>query len=283
MGLDLDRFWRSTSITRSAPFDVLREATPPVSGERCSHGAVFVGSSVPSPLRVPRTTGRSLALEERQKLFREFSPGFFDLIVVDKCYRGSAAEDLAWVKSSNISRPDANRPRRHAEGDQIVAPAVRKYQSILVEASVPICFMTEPFELQFVSHMQHAALEINDHQVVRRRLSQGLFDRTGRTQAHARRFNLAPWSRPGVNGPGSVIAGALFCYGVGNDLPGRAQNGTAQRRVLALTFRADLYPLAAVRCIVAERLAGPAVVLFAEFGGGGRSGTGSHRRARARE
>jgi type I restriction enzyme R subunit len=34
--------------------------------------------------------------EERQKLFREFSAGFFDLIVVDECHRGSAAEDSAW-------------------------------------------------------------------------------------------------------------------------------------------------------------------------------------------
>jgi type I restriction enzyme R subunit len=34
--------------------------------------------------------------EDRQKLFREFSPGFFDLIVVDECHRGSAAEDSAW-------------------------------------------------------------------------------------------------------------------------------------------------------------------------------------------
>ena len=34
--------------------------------------------------------------EDRQKLFREFSPGFFDLIVVDECHRGSAAEDAAW-------------------------------------------------------------------------------------------------------------------------------------------------------------------------------------------
>jgi type I restriction enzyme R subunit len=31
--------------------------------------------------------------EERQKLFKEFSPGFFDLIVIDECHRGSAAED----------------------------------------------------------------------------------------------------------------------------------------------------------------------------------------------
>jgi type I restriction enzyme R subunit len=33
---------------------------------------------------------------EQEKLFREFSPGFFDLIVIDECHRGSAAEDSAW-------------------------------------------------------------------------------------------------------------------------------------------------------------------------------------------
>ena len=34
--------------------------------------------------------------EERQKVFRELSPTFFDLIVVDECHRGSVAEDSAW-------------------------------------------------------------------------------------------------------------------------------------------------------------------------------------------
>jgi type I restriction enzyme, R subunit len=34
--------------------------------------------------------------EERQKLFREFSPGFFDLIIIDECHRGSADQDSAW-------------------------------------------------------------------------------------------------------------------------------------------------------------------------------------------
>lgn len=34
--------------------------------------------------------------DERQKLFKDFSPEFFDLIVIDECHRGSAAEDSAW-------------------------------------------------------------------------------------------------------------------------------------------------------------------------------------------
>lgn len=34
--------------------------------------------------------------EDRQKLFREFSQTFFDLIVIDECHRGSSGEDSAW-------------------------------------------------------------------------------------------------------------------------------------------------------------------------------------------
>jgi type I restriction enzyme R subunit len=34
--------------------------------------------------------------EERQKIYRELSPDFFDLIIIDECHRGSAAEDSAW-------------------------------------------------------------------------------------------------------------------------------------------------------------------------------------------
>ena len=34
--------------------------------------------------------------EERDKAYRNLSPGFFDLIVIDECHRGSAAEDSAW-------------------------------------------------------------------------------------------------------------------------------------------------------------------------------------------
>jgi type I restriction enzyme R subunit len=39
--------------------------------------------------------------EDRQKLFREFSPGFFDLIVIDECHRGSADADSAWHEILN--------------------------------------------------------------------------------------------------------------------------------------------------------------------------------------
>ncbi len=34
--------------------------------------------------------------EEEQNIYKQFSPGFFDLIVVDECHRGSAAEASAW-------------------------------------------------------------------------------------------------------------------------------------------------------------------------------------------
>ena len=34
--------------------------------------------------------------EEEQKIYKQFSPDFFDLIVIDECHRGSAATDSAW-------------------------------------------------------------------------------------------------------------------------------------------------------------------------------------------
>src|SRR4029078_3818094 len=36
--------------------------------------------------------------EEDQNIYKQFSPDFFDLIVVDECHRGSAADDAAWRK-----------------------------------------------------------------------------------------------------------------------------------------------------------------------------------------
>jgi type I restriction enzyme R subunit len=34
--------------------------------------------------------------EEDQNIYKQFSPDFFDLIIIDECHRGSAAEDSAW-------------------------------------------------------------------------------------------------------------------------------------------------------------------------------------------
>ncbi len=34
--------------------------------------------------------------EEERNIYKEFSPDFFDLIVIDECHRGSAADDAAW-------------------------------------------------------------------------------------------------------------------------------------------------------------------------------------------
>lgn len=67
------------------------------------------GSAIDLPLAVDRKRRIDTAFEiylglyqaitgpeQRQKLYRELSPDFFDLIVIDECHRGSAAEDSAW-------------------------------------------------------------------------------------------------------------------------------------------------------------------------------------------
>lgn len=35
-------------------------------------------------------------MEEEKNIFKQFSPDFFDLVIVDECHRGSAREDAAW-------------------------------------------------------------------------------------------------------------------------------------------------------------------------------------------
>ncbi|MFH2143590.1 MAG: DEAD/DEAH box helicase family protein [Bacteroidota bacterium] len=39
--------------------------------------------------------------EEEADVYKQFSPGFFDLIVIDECHRGSAKEDSAWHEILN--------------------------------------------------------------------------------------------------------------------------------------------------------------------------------------
>ena len=53
--------------------------------------------------------------EEWQKLYRELSPDFFDLIIIDECHRGSAADDSAWREILEyFSNCHPDRPYRHA-------------------------------------------------------------------------------------------------------------------------------------------------------------------------
>ena len=37
-------------------------------------------------------------IEEEQNIYKLFSPNFFDLVIIDECHRGSAADDAAWRK-----------------------------------------------------------------------------------------------------------------------------------------------------------------------------------------
>ncbi len=71
--------------------------------ERCDGTKVQLVTAIDSKRRVDTSYEIYLGLyqaitgpEERQKLYREFSPEFFDCIVIDECHRGSAAEDSVW-------------------------------------------------------------------------------------------------------------------------------------------------------------------------------------------
>ena len=57
--------------------------------------------------------------EDRQKLFRELSPDFFDLIVIDECHRGSAAEDSAWREILDYFSSATQIGLRHPERDGV--------------------------------------------------------------------------------------------------------------------------------------------------------------------
>lgn len=43
--------------------------------------------------------------EEHQKAYKQVDPDFFDLIVIDECHRGSAAEDSAWREILDYFKP----------------------------------------------------------------------------------------------------------------------------------------------------------------------------------
>jgi type I restriction enzyme, R subunit len=72
--------------------------------------------------------------EDRQKLFREFSPGFFDLIVVDECHRGSADDDAAWREileyfsaATQIGMTATPKETRYASNINYFGPPVYSY------------------------------------------------------------------------------------------------------------------------------------------------------------
>jgi len=43
--------------------------------------------------------------EEEKNVYKQFSPGFFDLVVIDECHRGSARDDSAWREILDYFEP----------------------------------------------------------------------------------------------------------------------------------------------------------------------------------
>ena len=74
-----------TIATRSKPAEVIPTAIDPKSRQVDPSYEIYL--SLYQAITGP---------EEHQKLYKGFSPDFFDLIVIDECHRGSAAEDSAW-------------------------------------------------------------------------------------------------------------------------------------------------------------------------------------------
>ena len=56
------------------------------------------GKKLDSSYEIYLSLYQQLAGDEYDEPFREFKPGFFDLIVVDECHRGSAKEESRWRK-----------------------------------------------------------------------------------------------------------------------------------------------------------------------------------------
>jgi len=72
--------------------------------------------------------------EDRQKLYRELSPDFFDLIVVDECHRGSAADDSAWREiltyfgsATQIGMTATPKETEYVSNSNYFGPAVYSY------------------------------------------------------------------------------------------------------------------------------------------------------------
>ena len=56
--------------------------------------------------------------EEEKNVYKQFSRGFFDLVVIDECHRGSAREDSAWREILDYFEPAIQLGlTAHPEGD----------------------------------------------------------------------------------------------------------------------------------------------------------------------
>ena len=94
---------------------MLSSAMPPGTTNRASRLLEIVSQTCTSPFgnAMTKITNRTVdkafeiylclyqavtGTEEEQNIYKQFSPDFFDLIVVDECHRGSADEDAAWRK-----------------------------------------------------------------------------------------------------------------------------------------------------------------------------------------
>lgn len=95
------RLWKAGTVKRVlflADRNILVDQT--LSGDFKPFGGVMTkvtGRHIDKAFEVYLTLYQAVTgTEEERNVYRQFSPDFFDLIVIDECHRGSANEDSAW-------------------------------------------------------------------------------------------------------------------------------------------------------------------------------------------
>ncbi len=126
--------------------------------------------------------------EEWKNIYKQFSPQFFDLIVVDECHRGSAAEDSEWREVLEY----------FSEATQIgmtATPRETKYTSNIDYFGEPVYFysLRQGIEDGFLAPYKVIRVYI-DKDLEGWRPPKGLFDKYGR-EVEDRIYNLKDYDR----------------------------------------------------------------------------------------
>lgn len=126
--------------------------------------------------------------EEERNIYKQFSPDFFDLVIVDECHRGSAAEDSAWREildyfgsATQIGLTATPKETKHISNSEYFGDPVYTYS------------LRQGIEDGFLAPYKVVRIDI-DKDVAGWRPEQGKQDKCGQT-IHDRVYNQRDYDR----------------------------------------------------------------------------------------